>query len=191
MWVPPGELVASLGPRPTCARSSMVSEVTQGSDCPQVTNDPRPARPRPPAGSAHGTPRAAELTCAPRQPLPGPAQTLQTPRWWEVGPAAPGLRSSPPALWGPGALLLPWPPQPLASCECQARDKPLGPTGWLRTQDSCFHLQTPVSPDDGGHAPSSSWPPRLVPGRSVCGDKKSISTATHSGSPPPSYVHVH
>lgn len=50
MWVPPGELVASLGPRPTRpthARPSMVSEVTQGSDCPQVTNDPRPARPRP------------------------------------------------------------------------------------------------------------------------------------------------
>lgn len=143
-----------------------------------------------PAGSAHGTPRTAELTCAPRHPLPGPAQTLQTPRRWEVGPAAPGLRSSLPALWGPGALLLPWPPQPLASCEHQARGKPLGPTSWLCTLDSCFYLRTSVSPDDGSHASSSSWPPRLVPSRSVCGDKKSISTATHSGSsPPPNYFH--
>lgn len=37
--------------------------------------DPDPPGP----GSAHCTPCTAELTCTPRHPLPGPAQTLQTP----------------------------------------------------------------------------------------------------------------
>lgn len=38
-------------------------------------HDPDPPGP----GSAHCTPCTAELTCTPRHPLPGPAQTLQTP----------------------------------------------------------------------------------------------------------------
>ena len=63
----------------------MVSEATRRSDCPQVPMTPDPSGPGP-AGSAHRTPRTAQLTCAPRHPArpgtdPTNANTV------EVGPS--------------------------------------------------------------------------------------------------------
>lgn len=104
------------------AQPRAVSEVTQGSDCPQVTNDPPGSGP---AGPSHGTAHPGELTCAPCHPLPGPAQTLQTPRRREVGPALEDLaaphQAGPMGGWCllptcPQAAGLEWQPPPPPGC---------------------------------------------------------------------------
>lgn len=163
-WVPTGELVASLSPWPTCARPSRVSEVTQHSDCPQVTNDPRPAGPGPPQAQLTALHALLSSPAHPASPCQARHRSYKHQDGWRwasrarpcCSPACPGgLGSAPPLA----------PLQLLAKCGDQAMGKPRpGHQPAVHPGQLLLPLSPRVPSYGGGDAPSfTSHSPVMVP----------------------------